>query len=556
MCGSPATLLGPVGDFLDFDSQLANGDTVPYTIEQAGQKETGVGTFSTTGPTITRTAVGFSTSGYGVPVPFGAGTKNIYSGLPGDLVQSVIDPGASDGFLAQIAANVFSRRTLTADNGLTIADGDGVAGNPLISGTYKRESEFGADPSPGFDNVTAFAAMVSYAIGAANPALIVLTAGIYEYSVSPNWAVANLTLICHGDVRFRYTGTGNAVIIDGGATGGGVFNVRMGRIYVEAPASASNGVYMRAVHHGVFDFNVRGCGSAASAILTNWCVLNEIRFVCSGNEEGGFYLSAKPAFGIVEDDRTGSKSAYNYWPNAIVEACATGIYLDGCVGTQFVGGTSEGNTTIGLVMTADASLNIIRGMDLEANAGGLPSGYDIEISGSQNVIEHVASDSMLRVKSGARFNRISNSMLFNLEIESGAVLTVVGDTTYDRHGVTVGTFVDNGTDTMISNLISTRTAEVIKKAGISAYNSLDWAAETVSGPTTHTYTNNTEYDQVAVVSGGLITNFIYGRAGGGGNFVTMPAGEAAAGAWPLSPGDSIQITFTSGWPPSVIIWNK
>ena len=125
------TLGGPVAGFLDFDSQCSNGDVVPYTIENATQKETGIGQFLTGPDRIARTAILYSTNG-GSAVDFSAGTKNVFSALAGELLATLIDPTALTGMLARTAARTYTPRTITAGHGISIADGDGVLGNPTI----------------------------------------------------------------------------------------------------------------------------------------------------------------------------------------------------------------------------------------------------------------------------------------------------------------------------------------------------------------------------------------------------------------------------------------
>jgi len=88
------------------------------------------------------------------------------------------------------------------------------------------------------DSTVGLTAARDYIASLTYPVTLVWTAGIYLYSVSPNWAITKLTMECHGDVRLRYTGTGNALIFDGGETGNGVYDVRAGRFYIEAPSTA------------------------------------------------------------------------------------------------------------------------------------------------------------------------------------------------------------------------------------------------------------------------------------------------------------------------------
>jgi hypothetical protein len=77
-----ATLLGAVTGYQSF-AVIGNGNTCYYTIaDQAGANwEVGIGTYSTTGPTLARTTV-LSSSNAGALVVFGAGTKDVFVTYP------------------------------------------------------------------------------------------------------------------------------------------------------------------------------------------------------------------------------------------------------------------------------------------------------------------------------------------------------------------------------------------------------------------------------------------------------------------------------------------
>lgn len=79
--GTGALLLSGVAPakFFPFGSALASGDTCLYSLEHqtANEVEWGIGTYSSTGPTLSRTTVHGGTNGT-APVNLSAGTKNVY----------------------------------------------------------------------------------------------------------------------------------------------------------------------------------------------------------------------------------------------------------------------------------------------------------------------------------------------------------------------------------------------------------------------------------------------------------------------------------------------
>lgn len=71
------TLAGAVTGFQSFTSRLADQDTTFYCIEDGTNWEVGIGTFTTSGTTLARTTVLFS-SNSDAAVNFGAGSKNVF----------------------------------------------------------------------------------------------------------------------------------------------------------------------------------------------------------------------------------------------------------------------------------------------------------------------------------------------------------------------------------------------------------------------------------------------------------------------------------------------
>jgi hypothetical protein len=74
---SDYTLLGASQGFQSFGSVMANSDTTYYAVTNGTDWEVGIGTYSTTGPTMARTTI-LSSSNAGAAVSWGTGTKDIF----------------------------------------------------------------------------------------------------------------------------------------------------------------------------------------------------------------------------------------------------------------------------------------------------------------------------------------------------------------------------------------------------------------------------------------------------------------------------------------------
>ncbi len=86
--------------FQDF-SVIGNGNTTYYTIvdNATGAWEVGIGTYSSTGPTLTRTTVYESSNGNAL-VNFGAGNKDVFCTYPAEYAAFTDIPNDGSYFLA------------------------------------------------------------------------------------------------------------------------------------------------------------------------------------------------------------------------------------------------------------------------------------------------------------------------------------------------------------------------------------------------------------------------------------------------------------------------
>lgn len=165
------TLGGAVANFVTFSSVLSDGDTTYYAIVDDGNGafEVGLGTYASSGTTLTRTTV-LASSNSGSAVNLQAGTKNVFITYPadksvyldaaGDLVGQTIKTFALSGGTADgttiggtiAAAGTFTN--LTASGTLSFPD-NSISGDDVDGGTISNFASTGID-----DNATSIAVTI------------------------------------------------------------------------------------------------------------------------------------------------------------------------------------------------------------------------------------------------------------------------------------------------------------------------------------------------------------------------------------------------------------
>ena len=114
----PVSLGGAVSNFITFGSVMANADTTYYAIISGTDWEVGLGTYATSGNTLTRTTV-YASSNAGSAVNFSAGTKYVY-----------LD-AAADRILIKDANNTIASPTFSGT----------LAGTPMVSTSSSLASQ-------------------------------------------------------------------------------------------------------------------------------------------------------------------------------------------------------------------------------------------------------------------------------------------------------------------------------------------------------------------------------------------------------------------------------
>jgi hypothetical protein len=302
--------------------------------------------------------------------------------------------------------------------------------------------DFGAVGDGVVDDTAALQAARDYVAAQTEPPKLIFPAGIYKYSVSPNWAITNIEVEAQGEVRLRYTGTGNAVIFDAGATAGDLcYNVNFGspnRFHVDAPTTAANGVYVRSVHHSKLGFNVHGAGSSSAGLRVEFAVVTQFDVVVSVNE-GGWYSGVKPSTGYYLTERlVGETCSYCYFPNPIVEGPTIGIYLHKTLGNVFIGGTSEGCSDYGVYAAPTAQWDRFYGTDFEVN--GIA---DVYCLGTGLEFNNCDSYTLTNLGSGANRCRLIGGEYVSIIFDTGSISCSAANLVYNRFSG-AGTITDGG----------------------------------------------------------------------------------------------------------------
>lgn len=132
------TLAGAVTGYQAFSAAIGNGNTTYYCIaDQAGANwEVGLGTYSSTGNTLTRTTV-LSSSNAGAAVNFGSNAKDVFVTLPaskGPLeagTKTVFFQAAAPTGWTQITDDTATNRMLRVVN--TAGGGNGGSHSPILN---------------------------------------------------------------------------------------------------------------------------------------------------------------------------------------------------------------------------------------------------------------------------------------------------------------------------------------------------------------------------------------------------------------------------------------
>ena len=196
---------------------------------------------------------------------------------------------------------------------------------------------------------------------------------------------------------------------------------------------SKNGLYLRGMRNGKFDFNFV-TNVAQAAMWTEACVTNSCRGLHVSDNDGygaNLYYLCRPKYGIVTYTR-GAAEWTTCWTfeEAIIEAVQfIGVWLRRqSYGSVFLNGTSENNSVhVGATVHGvwiDGINNTFIGFDVENN-----SGYDFYIQGSENILDNCECDGTSSIQTGTAdgsavdgsYNKLRGSVFGALGIGSGCL---------------------------------------------------------------------------------------------------------------------------------------
>jgi hypothetical protein len=333
----------------------------------------------------------------------------------------------------------------------------------------------------------------------------------------------------------KYTGTGDAVLVDGHLATNGARNISLSNFSIDAPLSTSCLHTIKFVNSDLVA--VRCKGTSGTAFLNEFAVASHfIRPVASVND-GAF--SHTPSIGFVIQGYLSTGSSDNTLLNPVIEGMTgDGIEFLNANGTTSIGGTSEGNGGRGLYIAGNSERSMVIGMDLESNAGACSSVYsnncDVELASigqRQTHLVNLVVQHNILVAGAPRETVIDGTAADSITINAGAVATTL------TNGTRYNTLSDSGTSTNIyaaNDAVANKLSNLTVTSGGSMAGTF---AGNVTWSGTHIFSQTVTLSNGGAFSNqlGSSTGFLYSAY-----WTSVNANPAAAGQLRLAKGDTLR----------------
>ena len=397
----------------------------------------------------------------------------------------------------------------------------------------------GGSDASGNDSVLAHLVTYATSFSVGERPVIEWPEGEIAYTTSPNWGHSDLKSrgAGSGGTRFTYSGSGAAWNIDPSATD---TNFRYGISHkgfsIDCGSSATHGVYEENIAHSSYEDVIVFNGANATCI--HWeqalTVLNSYkdcgspinRFTIATNPSECLRLAASPS--------KLQNTTANTYTNWIAEGATTGgIRLINADVNTFIGGTSESNAGRGVLIATACRNNTFIGLDMEANTV-----EDFNDAGQSTVWDNclATSASGAAISGSSVLSKIRGGYYESLTVESGAKGAVVEDIQVNVNGS--GGITNNATNVVLRNIYDKTAASFVTA------NVKDDRGSITVGASPFTYTNTSQQLQQVLVRSGTVDLVTWGRDGDTVLLGAAAEGTDRNGSFLLSPGDSLEVTYT------------
>ena len=201
------TLLGAVSGFQSF-AVVGNGNTTYYTITDGAAWEVGIGTYSTSGPTLARTTVLSNSNGNTSPITLSGGLAQVFVTYPSEKSVN-LDSSGNVTPLGTIASGTWQGTTVGVSYG-----GTGVTASSGANSVVLRDANQNTSINNIFRSVTStVSAAGTTTLTAASSYSQVLTG-----TTTQTYKLPDATTLTNGaSFQFNNNSTGNLYVVDYGS---------------------------------------------------------------------------------------------------------------------------------------------------------------------------------------------------------------------------------------------------------------------------------------------------------------------------------------------------
>jgi hypothetical protein len=507
----PATLLGAVTGYQAF-SVVGDTNTCYYTIaDQSGPNwEVGIGTYSSTGPTLTRTTVLASSNG-GSAVNFTSGTKDVFLTYPSEnAVYTSNGPGTSGYVLVSAGSGAAS--VWTAPTSIV-----GGAGGSNTQVQYNSSGSLAGSANMTFDGT---------ALTLANDASISgLTVGKGGGALGTNTSVGSNALA--GTNTVGYNTALGYYSLNATTSGAGLVGVGYTALQLNTTGSGSVAVGNTALYNNTTGSNNVAVGQQALQSNTTASNNTAVGYQAGYSNTTGTGLVAVGQYALKLNTTGSYNTAVGASDNAVGGALT--LNTTGLNNSAFGAGSLASNTTGGYNSAFGMQALLSNTTASSNTAVGYQSGYS-NVTGTQLTFigyqAGYANTSDYNTGVGYRALASNTSGNFNVAVGTGAATTTttgVGNSVLGVNALlsntTGGSNVAIGTQALNTNTTASNNTAVGYQAGYSSTGTLNTYLGSLAG-----YTNTTN----ALVAVGYKAGYLYntGVESNGSVFVGYQSGAA------------------------------